>query len=82
MERNVRASLDAVDLLKMQRCVYFIQLRTVVPTNSNSDLQTIWYMHAYRLGINGAQAIWANKKYHGHRVLPVGLMKELEVSNA
>jgi len=27
-------------------------------------------MDAYRKGLTGAQAVWANRKYHGHRTLP------------
>ena len=37
------------------------------------------FISAYRQGLSGAQAAWANKKYHGHRVLPpdmVALVKE------
>ena len=35
-------------------------------------------MDAYQKGLNGAQAAWASKKYHGHRVIPMGIMKELD----
>jgi hypothetical protein len=28
------------------------------------------FIFAYREGLSGAQAAWANKKYHGHRILP------------
>ncbi len=28
------------------------------------------FISAYRQGLSGAQAAWANRKYHGHRVLP------------
>jgi len=37
------------------------------------------FISAYRQGLSGAQAAWANKKYHGHRILPpdmVALVKE------
>jgi hypothetical protein len=37
------------------------------------------FISAYRLGLSGAQAAWANKKYHGHRILPpdmIALVKE------
>ena len=36
------------------------------------------FMDAYHQGLNGKQAAWANKKYHGHRVLPDTIMKDLE----
>jgi hypothetical protein len=35
-------------------------------------------MDAYHHGLNGKQAAWANKKYHGHRVLPDTIMKDLD----
>ncbi|KIJ48884.1 hypothetical protein M422DRAFT_161882, partial [Sphaerobolus stellatus SS14] len=40
-----------------------------------------WFMDAYRHGLTGAQAVWANKKYRGHRVLPNTIMKELDIAN-
>ena len=32
--------------------------------------QATHFISAYREGLLGAQAVWANKKYHGHSVLP------------
>lgn len=37
------------------------------------------FISAYHQGLSGAQATWANKKYHGHRILPpemITLVKE------
>ena len=37
------------------------------------------FISAYCQGLSGAQAAWANKKYHGHHILPpemIALMKE------
>jgi hypothetical protein len=37
------------------------------------------FISTYRQGLSGAQATWANKKYHSHHVLPpdmVVLVKE------
>ena len=31
-------------------------------------------MDAYKKGLNGAQAVWANQKYHGHCVLPENIL--------
>ena len=28
------------------------------------------FISAYAQGLSGAQAVWANKKYHGHHTLP------------
>jgi hypothetical protein len=36
------------------------------------------FMDAYRRGLNATQAAWANKKYHGHRVLPDRIIEDLE----
>ena len=38
------------------------------------------FMDAYRKGLNGPQAIWANRKYHGHQVLPNNIMETLEAA--
>ncbi|KAI0316464.1 hypothetical protein OF83DRAFT_1060284, partial [Amylostereum chailletii] len=35
------------------------------------------FVDAYAKGLNGQQAAWAGKKYHGHRVLPDSLMADL-----
>jgi hypothetical protein len=35
-------------------------------------------MNGYRKGLNGKQAVWASKKYCGHRVLPDKIMTELD----
>jgi len=33
-------------------------------------------MDAYAKGLNGKQAMWAAKKYHGYWVLPEGILNE------
>ena len=35
-------------------------------------------MDAYRKGLNGCQAVWAAKKYRGHRVIPASILADLE----
>ncbi|KAJ6576077.1 hypothetical protein DFH09DRAFT_915009, partial [Mycena vulgaris] len=40
--------------------------------------RSLRFMDAYNTGINGSQAAWVSRKYHGHRVLPVSIMGELE----
>ena len=35
------------------------------------------FMDAYRKGLNGKQAAYAGKKYHGHRVVPDSIYDEL-----
>ncbi|KAF8577791.1 hypothetical protein K439DRAFT_1363891 [Ramaria rubella] len=36
------------------------------------------FMDAYRKGLDGAQAIWANRHYHGHHVLPNSILEEFD----
>jgi len=38
-------------------------------------------MDAYRQGLNGRQAAYANEKYRGHRVIPESVWKDLDNSN-
>ncbi|KAJ3838002.1 hypothetical protein F5878DRAFT_538374, partial [Lentinula raphanica] len=33
------------------------------------------FIHAYSEGLDGAQAAWANRRYHGHRTLPPEMLK-------
>ena len=35
-------------------------------------------MDAYRKGLNSCQAVWAAKKYRGHRVIPASILADLE----
>lgn len=35
-------------------------------------------MDAYTHNLSGKQAVWAAKKYRGHRVLPESLLDDLE----
>ncbi|KAF8597137.1 hypothetical protein BDV93DRAFT_534597 [Ceratobasidium sp. AG-I] len=36
------------------------------------------YADAYMRGLDGREAVWANKKYQGHQVLPASIMEEVE----
>ncbi|KIK73501.1 hypothetical protein PAXRUDRAFT_123796, partial [Paxillus rubicundulus Ve08.2h10] len=62
LERNVIAALAAIPLTTMRRFA----------------MRSRRFMAAYKCGLNGAQAAWAVKKYHGHRVLPETLMADLD----
>ncbi|KAI6022540.1 hypothetical protein BKA83DRAFT_4054572 [Pisolithus microcarpus] len=62
LEANVIKALDSVPLDSMQKFA----------TRSRR------FMDAYYKGLNGAQAAWAAKKYHGHRVLPSAILEELD----
>ncbi|KIJ50097.1 hypothetical protein M422DRAFT_245900 [Sphaerobolus stellatus SS14] len=60
MEKNVIACLDDVPLLQI-RCY------------ANRSAR---FISAYSQGLNGAEAVWANKKYHSHRTLPPWMVEE------
>ncbi|KIJ52407.1 hypothetical protein M422DRAFT_156698 [Sphaerobolus stellatus SS14] len=62
MEQNIRSCLDQVDILKMRRF-------------ANRSARFIF---AYQKGLNGTQATWVNKKYHGHRTIPESILELLE----
>jgi hypothetical protein len=36
------------------------------------------FIHAYGEGLTGAQAAWANRKYHSHRTLPPDMIRHKE----
>ncbi|KIO21763.1 hypothetical protein M407DRAFT_28688 [Tulasnella calospora MUT 4182] len=61
-EERVRQALDSVSHLSMVRF-------------ANRSAQ---FMSAYRQGLSGSQAAWANKKYHSHRTLPPELVAEIK----
>ncbi|KIJ50563.1 hypothetical protein M422DRAFT_155317, partial [Sphaerobolus stellatus SS14] len=71
MEKNVIACLDKVDIEKNSEVI-------IIFLFANWSAQ---FMDAYRCGLTGAQAVWANKKYRGHRVLPDTIMEELDIAN-
>lgn len=65
MEKNMLESLDAVPLLQIRRFA-----------NRSGR-----FIDAYRKGLDGAQAAWAARKYHGHRTLPGDIIRELKEAN-
>ncbi|KIO30087.1 hypothetical protein M407DRAFT_69583 [Tulasnella calospora MUT 4182] len=62
LERNVRMALDSVTVPMMRRF-------------ANRSAR---FMDAYRKGLLGAEAAWANKKYRGHCVLPHNVILEIQ----
>ncbi|KAJ6505133.1 hypothetical protein C8R45DRAFT_923429 [Mycena sanguinolenta] len=38
------------------------------------------FADAYAKGLNGRQAAWAARKYHGHRIIPESILEELEAA--
>ncbi|KAI6109069.1 hypothetical protein EDD16DRAFT_1485981 [Pisolithus croceorrhizus] len=48
---------------------------------SSFAIRSSCFMDAYLKGLNGWQAAWAIKKYHGHRVLPASILQEFDAAN-
>ncbi|KAF8527171.1 hypothetical protein BU17DRAFT_39904, partial [Hysterangium stoloniferum] len=40
--------------------------------------QSARFINAYIKGLNHAQAVWANGKYHGHQTLPDNILRMFE----
>ncbi|KIJ24181.1 hypothetical protein M422DRAFT_195007, partial [Sphaerobolus stellatus SS14] len=62
MEKNIRNCLDQVTIIKMRRF-------------ANRSAR---FIYAYQNGLNGTQAAWVNKKYHGHQVIPESILNSIE----
>ncbi|KAH8982328.1 hypothetical protein EDB92DRAFT_1804664, partial [Lactarius akahatsu] len=63
IEKSVKESLDGVSLLQIQ---WFVN-------------QATCFITTYRDGLSGAQAAWANKKYHGHHMLlPQSILEAMD----
>ncbi|KAF8517192.1 hypothetical protein BU17DRAFT_92115 [Hysterangium stoloniferum] len=62
MEANMKASLDNVPLLQIQRY-------------ANRSAR---FIDAYAQGATGPIAVWANRTYHGHRTLPPKILSKLK----
>ncbi|KIJ44951.1 hypothetical protein M422DRAFT_251574 [Sphaerobolus stellatus SS14] len=62
MEANVLTSLADIPLQQIRRYAG----------------RSAKFMDAYIKGLNGAQAAWAARKYHGHRVLPENVMAQFD----
>ncbi|KAL1669056.1 hypothetical protein GGF50DRAFT_44924 [Schizophyllum commune] len=66
MEKLMLTCLDEVPLLQIRRY-------------ANRSKR---YIHAYSEGLTGAQAAWANRRYHGHRSLPPHVLAKVKASIA
>ncbi|KAJ3992366.1 hypothetical protein F5050DRAFT_1579705, partial [Lentinula boryana] len=54
LEKNILVVLDSIPLVSMQRFA----------------THSLHFANGYALGLNGAEAAWANKKFWGHRTIP------------
>ncbi|KIK94459.1 hypothetical protein PAXRUDRAFT_142811 [Paxillus rubicundulus Ve08.2h10] len=44
--------------------------------------QSCCFIDAYQKGLNGQQAAWATKKYHGHWVLPEHILWDFDMAHS
>src|SRR6266404_2671495 len=49
------------------------------PDNSYAN-HSAQFIQSYGEGLIGAQAAWANRKYHGHQILPPDMIQEIKAS--
>lgn len=79
MRTNVLSCLDDVPLLQIRRCVpsnFILDYFTDSYLSLRYANRAARFIHAYAEGLTGAQAAWANRKYHGHRVLPPEMLSK------
>jgi hypothetical protein len=55
--------------------VIFSKNTELIQLNSRFARRSDRFMDAYRKGLDGIQAVWASKRYRGHRVLPKNIME-------
>ncbi len=80
MKRKMLGCLDDIPLEQIQRCIAFPFFYSSTETLCRFANRSVHFIFAYHQGLSGAQAVWANKKYHGHCILPpdmIALMKEM-----
>jgi hypothetical protein len=51
------------------------------PQNSSFANRSLWFMDAYKKGLNGNQTAWASKKYRGHwhRTIPESILEKADI---
>ena len=76
MENTVKDSLNKVPMIHMWRCFcHFLLYFPISPSHRFANWAAR-FVAVYRNRLSGAQAAWANKKYHRHRTLPPqGILK-------
>jgi hypothetical protein len=81
MEKKVVACLDDVPLLQIRRFVCFLSpLPVPCLIFHRFANRSARFINAYGAGLSGAQAAWANRKYHGHRTLLPDMVAQLRQS--
>ena len=79
MEKKVITCLDDVPLLQIRRFASFFSPLPCLIFHRYAN-RSARFIHAYGEGLSGAQAAWANRKYHGHRTLPPDMVAQVKQS--
>jgi len=83
MEKRVLKCLDDIPILQIRRFVncdsFYSEQANIKYRYANRSAR---YMDAYAKGLTGADAIWANRKYRGHRTLPANILSEIKKANS
>lgn len=58
----------------------FLQFHLTYAENSRYANRAARFIDAYQQGLTGEEAVWANRKYHGHRMLPPNILAEVKAS--
>jgi hypothetical protein len=85
MEKQVAACLDDISLVQIQRYYFwrfFHDFSWIWPKFAlhRFSNRSAHFIDAYRKGLNGPQTVWANRKYHGHWMLPNNIMDNLKAA--
>jgi hypothetical protein len=82
MGQQVVASLDDIPLLQIRRYFIFhiLALYRISDVFCRYANRSARFISAYGQGLSGAQAVWANRKYHGHHTLPPELVAYIRQS--
>ena len=80
MEKKMQECLDEVPLLSIRWYVSVNPCLHLLKPSVRFANRLAQFIHAYGGGLTGAQAAWANWKYHGHRTLPPELIMSVKSS--
>jgi hypothetical protein len=82
MKKKVLASLDDIPIEQIRRCAqtFFLLCSFLSYCIYRYANRSARFIHAYGEGLTGAQAAWANRKYHSHRTLLPDMIREIKDS--
>ncbi|KAI6116853.1 hypothetical protein EV401DRAFT_2058017 [Pisolithus croceorrhizus] len=76
--KNVKSLLEATCQAQGVQVIFLPKFHCELNFIEMFAMRSHRFIDAYKHGLNGAQAAWAVRKYHGHQVLPENLMAELD----